>query len=85
MIKVATDSRLPSSVRAHAWLAASRSPAGAPRVVMEAADEERHPAVRRAAVLTLRRAATTPIKSAFLKKLSGDSYARYAALWADVA
>lgn len=84
-VDVATDTRLPPPLRAHAWQAAGRSPAGKQTLLMEAASEERHPVVRRAAVLALRRAPETPTKRAFLRKLAGDPYARFAAVWAGAA
>jgi hypothetical protein len=50
--------------------------------MMEAADAERHPDVRRAIVLTLRRAAPTRTKRAFLQKMSRDPHVQFAARWA---
>jgi hypothetical protein len=49
---------------------------------MEAADAERHPAVRRAVVLTLRRAAQSREKDIFLTRNSKDPYVYAAAMWA---
>lgn len=79
---VACDERAPSATRAQAWMTAARTPAWRSREVMDAADAERHPAVRRAAVLTLRRAAPSHEKDAFLNKMTADPYACAAAKWA---
>ena len=70
-----------SAVRAHAWQAAARSPAWKASEVMEAADAERHPLVKRAAVLTLRRTPTGRTITSFLKKVEADPFVGYAAKW----
>lgn len=82
---IATSETERAPVRCHAWHAATHSPAWKPVTAMEAAHEEHHPAVRRAIVLTLRRAPQTRSKVAFLKKMAADEYVKYAVRWADVA
>lgn len=82
---VATAENEYPAVRAQAWHASMHSPHWKPDISMEAADEERHPVIRRAIVLTLRNAPATPSKSAFLRKMAEDPYVKYAARWADVA
>jgi hypothetical protein len=82
LFSVATDPNEHPLVRAHAWQAVTRTPAWKANAAMEAADEERHPEVRRAIVLTLRRAVSSPSKRAFLEKAKRDPLVTYAARFA---
>jgi hypothetical protein len=84
-MSIATSRAERSAVRAHAWQAARRSPSWRPITAMEAADEERHPVVRRSVVLTLRHAGTSPSKIALMKKMAKDPHVEYAARWASVS
>lgn len=85
LLATALDDRERAEIRANAWFAAARSPAWRSREVMEIADEERHPSVKRAAVLTLRRAPETRLKAAYLKKVESDPFLMPAARWATAA
>jgi hypothetical protein len=81
-MSIATSRNERSAVRAHAWHAARRSPSWRPNVAMEAVDQERHPVVRRAVVLTLKCAGASRAKVALLDEMAKDPHVRYAARWA---
>ncbi|MDP9224106.1 MAG: RNA-directed DNA polymerase [Actinomycetota bacterium] len=84
-MSIATSRNERSPVRAHAWHAARRSPSWRADVAMEAADQERHPVVRRSIVLTLRCAGPTRSKVALMKEMAKDPHVQYAARWASIA
>jgi hypothetical protein len=85
MLSMALDPMERAPVRAYAWWAEVRTPLWKAETAMESADEGSHPLVRRAIVLTLRKAAPTREKEAFLRKMANDKHVWAAASWASVA
>jgi hypothetical protein len=84
-MSVAPDENESPPVGCHAWLATTRTPAWSPRLAMEAALAEHDPSIRRAIVLTMRKAPVSRDRATFLATMEADAEVMPAAAWVAAA